>query len=181
MSFYRRRLPHIQEAGRSLFVTWRLYGSQPPNRHSGRDPHWLLDPRVASLVEAAIVNCEGMRLYLLHAYVVMSNHVHILIRPLSPLARITRQIKGATAREANKLLGRSGPFWQDESFDHLVRGNSEFQEIARYIENNPVKAGLALKPDDWPWSSAGSRKAGRLKPAPQFQQQLQSRTITPNK
>jgi type I restriction enzyme R subunit/putative DNA methylase len=53
------------------------------------------------------------------------------------------------------LLHRTGErFWQDESFDHWVRSEGEFIRIQKYIENNPVKAGLVAKAEDWPWSSA---------------------------
>jgi len=64
--------------------------------------------------------------------------------------------KGATAREANKLLNRTGePFWQKESYDHWVRNAFEFGRIVA-IDNNPVKAGLAKDPGNFPWSSAAS-------------------------
>jgi REP element-mobilizing transposase RayT len=77
----------------------------------------------------------------------------------SNIAAITKRIKGYTAREANKLLGRTGKtFWQDESFDHWARDRSEFFRIVKYIENNPVKAGLVDKPKNWQWSSAAERK-----------------------
>ena len=70
-----------------------------------------------------------------------------------------QSIKGASAREANKILGISGkPFWQHESYDHLVRTPEEFSRIRRYIEYNPVKAGLAAIPEDYRWSSAWWRK-----------------------
>ena len=69
-----------------------------------------------------------------------------------------------TAREANKLLGQTGrPFWQDESYDHLVRGTEEFYRIERYILENPVRAGLAQSAEDYPWFGVSSR--GGLKPA----------------
>jgi hypothetical protein len=72
-----------------------------------------------------------------------------------PLARITSAIKGVSARDANAALGRVGkPFWQDESFDHWVRSSAEGERIKHYIEWDPVKAGLATKPEDWRWSSA---------------------------
>jgi putative DNA methylase len=52
-------------------------------------------------------------------------------------------------------LGRTGePFWQDESHDRWVRNEREFNRIVAYIEENPVSAGLATPPEDWPWSSA---------------------------
>ncbi len=67
-----------------------------------------------------------------------------------------KSLKGATAREANRLLGRTGePFWQKESYDHWVRSQREFEKIRAYIESNPVKAGLVQEPEDYPWSSAG--------------------------
>ena len=66
-----------------------------------------------------------------------------------------RALKGVTAREANKALQRTGQrFWQEESFDHWVRSEGSFDRIVLYIENNPVRAGLVTKPEDWPWSSA---------------------------
>jgi putative transposase len=70
----------------------------------------------------------------------------------------SRALKRFTARSANKILGLTGqPFWQDESYDHLVREDTEFDRIVRYIENNPVKAGLVTQPDVFPWSSASLR------------------------
>lgn len=88
----------------------------------------------------------------------MSNHVHILIWPKALLSEITKAIKGFTAREANRVLGRKGKkFWQDESFDHAIRSEDEFYRIVRYIERNPVKAGLVESLEDWPWSSAARK------------------------
>jgi len=67
------------------------------------------------------------------------------------MSRIARGIKGVTLRDANRVLGRVGkPFWQDESFDHGIRSAAEFEKVRGYIERNPVKAGLAAKPEDWP-------------------------------
>jgi hypothetical protein len=64
-------------------------------------------------------------------------------------------LKRFTAREANRILGRTGqPFWQDESYDRLIRNEKEFERTLRYIETNPVKAGLAATPEEFPWSSA---------------------------
>jgi len=120
----------------------------------GRD--WLRDTRIAQCVADALRYGQWqLKIYELHAWVVMPNHVHVLLRPRVPLARITRAIKGFTARQANRILGRTGRrFWQDESFDHWVRNAAEFARIVAYIEFNPVTAGLAKKPEDWPWSNA---------------------------
>ena len=91
----------------------------------------------------------------LFAYVVMSNHVHVLLAPIVEMPRITKSLKGSTARRANLVLGRSGrPFWHRESFDHWVRNDFERRRIIGYIESNPVTAGLAAKEQDWPWSTA---------------------------
>jgi REP element-mobilizing transposase RayT len=83
----------------------------------------------------------------------MPNHVHLLLQPKASLSRITNGLKGASAREANRVLGRTGqPFWQDESFDRWVRGAGEFARIREYILQNPVQAGLVGRAEDWPWS-----------------------------
>ena len=64
-------------------------------------------------------------------------------------------MKGATARQANLVLSRTGErFWQAESYDHWVRDEGEWDRIAAYIENNPVKAGLVERAEDYRWSSA---------------------------
>ncbi len=175
MADYRRRLPHIHPDGAHLFVTWRLHGSlpvAPPDVIYATPGHafaaedralgeghgwlWLSDTRVARQMVEAIRNGESRKqLYELQAWVVMPNHVHMLMLPHVALPQITHWIKGRTAREANLLLGRTGePFWQDESYDHWVRNEREFQRIVKYIEENPVSAGLVTKPEDWPWSSA---------------------------
>jgi hypothetical protein len=64
------------------------------------------------------------------------------------------RIKTFTAREANRILNRVDPFWQRESFDRWARTEDEFNRMIRYIEENPVVAGLCDKIEDWPWSSA---------------------------
>ena len=70
-----------------------------------------------------------------------------------------KRVKGYTAREANRMLKRTGEqFWQQESFDHWPRDDHEFFRIIQYIENNPVKAGLVRSPEEWKWSSAAERK-----------------------
>src|SRR5260370_18638036 len=85
----------------------------------------------------------------------MPNHVHVVLRPETSLPAITRWLKGSTARQANLILDRTGEaFWQDESFDHRVRDEPELERIVRYVEYNPVSAGLVADPRAWPWSSA---------------------------
>ena len=118
-------------------------------------PLWLKDPRIAQSVISQLSELHRQNMFCLRAYVLMANHVHILIEPQAPLAQITQRIKGATSREANLILDRSGqPFWQSESFDHWVRNPAQLRKIHTYIERNPVAAGLVQNPEDWPWSSA---------------------------
>jgi putative DNA methylase len=177
MEFYRRRLPHLDVPNRSVFLTWRLHGSLPDNRPfpesaitSGRafvlmdrlldevriGPFYLRQEPIAEMVLQAIhYNAAALGQYELHAWVIMPNHVHLLITPTVALAKITKSLKGITARRANALLGLEGkPFWQDESHDHVVRNERQFDRIRTYIEENPVRAGMAVNAQDFPWSSA---------------------------
>ena len=88
-------------------------------------------------------------------FVVMPNHVHILVTPRTAVCKFMQSLKRFTAREANRILSRTGqPFWQDESYDRLIRDDLEFDRVANYIERNPVEAGLVAEPQQFPWSSA---------------------------
>jgi putative transposase len=122
-------------------------------------PLWLKDARIAREVVSAIHRgATDLHQYELQAYVVMANHVHLLITPAIGLPRITKGLKGVTAKAANRILGRTGkPFWLDESYDRWVRSSKEFGRIAEYIERNPVASGLVSRAEDWPWSSARIR------------------------
>ena len=122
-------------------------------------PRWLQEERVARCVVDALQFGERqLGLYHLRACVLMVNHVHILIQPEAKLSRITKAIKNYSARQANAILGRTGqPFWPDESYDHWVRGPEEFEKIVRYIEQNPVAAGLVKRAETRRWSSAFGR------------------------
>lgn len=94
----------------------------------------------------------------LHAVVVMPDHVHLLLRPLRdengwpvPLVDILQCFKGATAHRVNKLLRTSGPVWEEESFDHVLRSDESLKEKCEYIRQNPVQAGLVRKPEYYRW------------------------------
>jgi REP element-mobilizing transposase RayT len=93
----------------------------------------------------------------------MANHVHVLMLPLIDPSRLLKSLKGSTAREANRVMGRTGQaFWQRESYDHWVRDEKEWRRISAYIENNPVKAGLVSRAEDYLWSSAHVTSRQRL-------------------
>ena len=104
--------------------------------------------------------------YDLHAFAVMPNHVHLLITPKAPVPKLLQWLKGTTARRANQALRLTGRgFWQQESYDRWVRDEREFRRILAYIEENPVRAGLASVLEDYPWSSASRSFGGAgLKP-----------------
>jgi REP element-mobilizing transposase RayT len=171
-----RRLPHQYPEGKALFVTWHLNGAvlpaqfAPPKKLTAGQafvwmdryldsaragPMYLRQPEIAKVVVDAMFKGVELKHYDLHAYVVMANHVHMLIDPKIEPSRLMQMLKGATAREANRVLGLTGTsFWQKESYDHWVRDAAEFDRIRRYIENNPVKAGIVHAPGEFPWSSA---------------------------
>src|SRR5438067_6609023 len=95
---------------------------------------YLRQPAVANMiVEAIHYNANVLGHYQLHAFVVMPNHVHLLATPAVALPKLTKSLKGITARRANAMLALTGsPFWQEESYDHLVRHLPEFEKIRNY-------------------------------------------------
>ena len=115
---------------------------------------WLRRPQVAALVQEALLHFDNNR-YLLHAWVIMPNHVHALATALGGryLSTIVHSWKSFTAKSANRSLEREGAFWQADYFDRVMRDEAHFAATVDYIHWNPVKAGLCAKPEDWPWSS----------------------------
>lgn len=192
------RLPHWDQAGTVVFITWRTADSMPRDvlrrwiaernrflQDNGLDPfgdwrdqlktcptslsqqvRWhlmerfdghldgchgecvLRTPEVAQIVADSLLKFDGER-YLLTDFVVMPNHVHVLGAFTSEVG-LRQQVAGwkrFQARRINKLLGASGPLWQSEDFDHLVRSEAQFEHYCRYIAENPVRA--ALPPGDF--------------------------------
>ncbi len=125
---------------------------------AGHGACWLRDGRVAQAVEETLLRFDGLR-YRLISWCVMPNHVHVLIETGESwgLGDILHSWKSFTAHRANEILGRVGPFWFREYFDRFVRDDRRFRNAVKYIERNPVKAGLAASPDGWRWSSASRR------------------------
>ena len=142
---YRRRLPHYQSDDGTLFVTFCV-GSYDP-----------LPESVRSIVLQHCLHDHGTKTHV-HAAVVMPDHVHLLLTPLRDasgnlysLVEILQGIKGASAHSVNRALRRSGPVWQEESFDHVLRSEESFEEKVEYVRQNPVRRGLAIRPEDYPW------------------------------
>ena len=142
--YWHRRLPHWVPDEAVVFVTWRVADDQPR----------LADRRVAQIVSQAIVHGARVRRYELLAFVVMPDHVHLVIQPAGRLGEIMRWLKTATANRVNRILGRSGAFWRREYYDRWMRSDRELSAAIGYVEDNPVRRGLCACAEEWRWSSA---------------------------
>jgi REP element-mobilizing transposase RayT len=174
-------LPHRDTPGLTLFVTFRLHDSFPASRRleweallriddnrqrrkkledyldHGHGECWLGQPALATLAQNALRHFDTQR-YELLAWVVMPNHVHVVVKiGQTPLARVLQSWIRFIAREANKLLRREGAFWEREYWDTYMRDEEQLARARRYTEQNPVKAGLVRDAKAWPWSSARFR------------------------
>lgn len=174
-------LPHRDQPGLMQFVTFRLIDSFPSSLRSewehllqsgdvdlrrerleayldiGRGECHLRRRDIAQCVEDALRFFHGQR-YELRAWVVMPNHVHVLIRVGAvPLTATVAAWKKHTARRANRILGRRGGFWQLDYWDTYMRDDGHESRTVRYIEDNPLKIAGIREPRAWPWSSARFR------------------------
>ena len=174
-------LPHFDAPGVTQFVTFQLHDSFPATKrdefeailrepdHSakrrkleawldrGQGECWLRRQDVAGLVETMLLEGDG-REYQMQGWVVMPNHVHLVVDVWDvPLVKLINGWKGKSSRQANKLLGRRGPFWQEDYYDTLIRDEAHLKRAIRYTEQNPVRAFLAKTARNWQWSSAGCR------------------------
>ncbi len=129
----------------------------------GRGVCHLRRPDIAGVIESALLFRHEVQ-YEMRAWTVMPNHVHALfLIKDTPMAHILDAWKGYTSKQANKLLGRKGKFWQDGYWDTYMRNAEQEMRTRRYIENNPSKAKLVASPRDWPFGSARFRDLyGRL-------------------
>ena len=177
---YRGVLPHMHKPGCTYFVTFcladvarkraierkRLLAADDPSEvfeAADFEPTTgaciLKDEALAAIVESSLLHFQGER-YALGAWCVMPNHVHVIITPLGDhvLPKILQSWKGFSGRQINRRLKRSGPVWQKESFDHIVRNVACYENFVSYVERNPVVAGLVSRPPDWRFSSARHRE-----------------------
>lgn len=180
-------LPHFDGGELAQFITFRLHDALPGSvlvrwkeelKHEkageaeaimrrrveayldqGHGNCYLREPRIAAMVQDALLFHDQTK-YRLAAWVIMPNHVHLLCTPAAAhnLAEIMHSLKSYTSNEANKMLVRNGRFWQKEYFDRYIRNARHFAKVVSYIENNPVKARLCERVEDWPFSSASFRK-----------------------
>lgn len=141
------------EQQRKLFAKW------DDELHKSRSgPFWLKDDRIAEIIAASIRYHDG-KWFDVEAYCIMPNHVHLVLTPYETsetadysLTKIMHNIKRNSAKQANKILGREGAFWQHENYDHFARDEDEFERIIKYVLYNPVRANLVKEQKDWKWS-----------------------------
>lgn len=138
LRIYQRRLPHWRRDNAVYFVTWRLEADREPLSVAERGE-----------VASAIKYFAGVR-YRLFAYVVMDDHVHVLVEPAAPhtLEAIVQGWKSYTTNRM-QCTGRSGRVWQPEYFDRIMRDVAEVEEKLRYIVENPAKRWPGV--DEYPW------------------------------
>jgi putative DNA methylase len=121
---------------------------------SGHGDAALHDPAISLFVENALLHFDAVR-YHLHAWVIMPNHVHVIITAIGnhTISAIVHSWKSFTANKANALLGRRGAFWAKEYFDRAIRDDRHYANALGYFAMNPVKAGLCKEPQEWRFSS----------------------------
>ncbi len=110
---------------------------------------------MATLLIDVLLHYRSGQKYLLHEFVIMPNHVHVLLSPMETLARAVQFIKGGFSYRAKKELGISMEIWERGYVEHRVRNAMDYEHHVEYICQNPVRAGLAETPEKYHWSSAG--------------------------
>ncbi len=139
--YYRRRLPHWRADAAVYFITWRLAGAQPD-----------LSPLERELIAAALKHFDGTR-YEHMAFVVMNDHVHVMLGTREPyrLEDVIHSWKSFTANRMQREHGRAGSVWEDEYFDRLIRDGNEFTQKVDYILGNPWKRWPEIQAYEWLW------------------------------
>lgn len=160
-------LPHYDGWEITQHVVFRLYDSVPPDEREGDDvldrhlgSCFMRDPTLARAVAETLLHNDGDKHHL-QAWCVMPNHVHILLStgPLEDIGTTVRRWKTFSAKRINQHLDRLGSVWAKDYFDRYIRDDKHFETTKRYIEMNPVAAGLCDTPEAWPFSSAGWKSA----------------------
>ena len=152
-----RKLTHRTAPGYSYFVTTKTWQSRELFRVSEN----------AEILVRCILDCRDRGAYLLHEFVVMPNHLHLLLTPAdnTSLEKAMQLIKGGSSHEIHRQRGHKMQIWQPGFHESTVRDAADFQARRLYVHNNPVAAHLVREAVDWPYSSASDRFA--LNPAPE--------------
>jgi len=136
---YRRNLPHWRVAGAAYLVTWRLWSHQEP-----------LEGAERAQVVSALQFFHQQR-YCLHAYVVMDDHVHVIVQPSDGvrLERIIQSWKSFTSKLLIRQSARVAPIWQDEYSDRVIRDEHELLKKIRYVLDNPYRRWGGIAAYEW--------------------------------
>jgi len=143
------RLTHRTRPGCTYFVSTNAWQSR----------HLLQAKGVAEIILARLLQCRDQGAYQLHEFVIMPNHLHLLLTPgvETTLEKAVQLIKGGSSREIHLKLGGTAQVWQPGFHEWTVRDEKDFGSKREYIHLNPVEAGLALRPEEWAFSSAAGR------------------------
>jgi putative transposase len=174
-------IPHFDANTLLQHVVFRTNGSLPKfvldqiqsvNSQTGRammdsaldhspDGSTFSEPEFANIMQDSLLYFDGKR-YDLQAWCVMPNHVHVVVIVYSDalLSKVVQSWKQATARQVNRILGRTGHVFALDYFDRFVRNLPQAERLIHYVEANPVKAGLCATAHDWRWSSAHAKSCG---------------------
>ena len=143
-------MPHWQNPGAVYFLTWRCRSDE------------ILSPREQTLVLEVILHWHDRR-WTVFLAMIMPDHVHLLVQPLPTqqggyfdLGLLVKSVKSYSARKINQQRQKQGAVWQSERYDRIIRNAQEFAETWEYIRNNPVQAGLAKTPEEYPWLFEGN-------------------------
>lgn len=179
---YRGFLPHFDIGSRYQMITYRLNDSLPAEVltylrekesdnieyrkkiekliDAGYGSCLLKEPAVAEMIIENWIFFDKKK-YDLIAYVVMPNHVHVMIKMYleAPLSKIIHSWKSYTSKKFNSVLKNenkdiSDVKWEHDYWDRYIRDENHFVSAVDYIHNNPVKAGLCKLPEDWHYSSS---------------------------
>jgi putative transposase len=164
--FYKRRLPHFRAPGAIYHMRLRIHPSFG----------MLRAERDFQTIQDAIMFVHNKTCILI-AYVVMPSHAHIVCQPLpkektlsawcdyrkhNKIEEISGGIKKFSGRKINKIYHRTGrAFWRSECFDRMVRNEKDLDTLVDYVHGNPVRWGLAQRPEDYRWSSASTIYSGK--------------------
>ncbi len=172
-------LPNDARRERLRTIRKRLFAHYDEALHQALYGHcYFKDPALSKIVADVLHQFDGS-LYDLLAYTILPNHVHVLINtnlqlPHEPalidlenyectaLRDILRQVKNTCGQAINQAIKRDGRLWQRENFDHWVYTEHEFDNILQFIQQNPVRAGLVEKGEDWGWNYCKERANNNL-------------------
>ncbi len=126
----------------------------------------LAQPELQRIVEATLRHDDGSK-YQMRSFVVMPNHVHVLVTPLNghTLSELLQAWKSVSSHRINKALGRHGEFWQKESFDHIVRNERQLERFSEYIRRNPDSIPVPRRDGVSPVAPAGTRDGASRTPS----------------